>query len=150
MKLSQLKQQYKDSMQGGVGDSTNVDNVCYKQLAIGILVEKEHTNDVMKAMEIAIDHLTETEDYYSTLIKLGLADEKPAINLHKKLYASNVITEEDNLNIAQEEVKALLKSYDGKNVPDDEIHDIADKNKVSVHDLESYIYSLASKYLNNK
>lgn len=86
MKLSYIISKYKDSLQGGKGDNTNIDTLDKKQLAIGILVELEHTNNVIKALEIAIDHVTERKDYYSVLIKSGLADEAPALELYKRLY----------------------------------------------------------------
>lgn len=43
------------------------------QLAKGIKVEKEHTNDLALAREIALDHLNEFPDYYDRLKK---AEEK--------------------------------------------------------------------------
>lgn len=39
------------------------------QLAKGIKVEKEHTNDLALAREIALDHLAEFPDYYDRLAK---------------------------------------------------------------------------------
>jgi len=48
----------------------------------------------------------------------------------------------------KDEVMALLKQYNGKEIPDDKVHAIADKHKVSPHDLESFIYSLASAHVN--
>ena len=48
---------------------------------------------------------------------------------------------------AKDDVTTLLKSYDGKEVPDDKVHTIADKHSISPHDLESYIYSLASAHV---
>ena len=39
------------------------------QLAKGIKVEQEHTNDLDLAREIALDHLNEFPDYYSRLEK---------------------------------------------------------------------------------
>ena len=48
---------------------------------------------------------------------------------------------------AKEETLALLKSYNGKSIPDDKIHAIADKYNMSPHELESYIYSLASAHV---
>jgi hypothetical protein len=39
------------------------------QLAKGIRVEKEHTNDLAMAREIALDHLDEFPDYYDKLSK---------------------------------------------------------------------------------
>ena len=41
-----------------------------KQLAKGIKVEKEHTDDPEKAKEIAKDHLSEFPDYYTRLKKM--------------------------------------------------------------------------------
>lgn len=46
------------------------------ELAMGIAVEMEHTNDRKKSREIALDHLKETPDYYTRLYGSGLADEK--------------------------------------------------------------------------
>jgi len=60
---------------GGKGDLTRPDQVDPAQLATGIQVEMEHTNDPSVAEEIALDHLTEDPEYYTKLIKAGLADE---------------------------------------------------------------------------
>ena len=40
------------------------------QLALGIRVEMEHTDDPREAREIALDHLMELPDYYSRLAKM--------------------------------------------------------------------------------
>ena len=40
------------------------------QLAIGVKVEMEHTTDPALALEIAMRHLCEREDYYALLEKL--------------------------------------------------------------------------------
>jgi len=60
---------------GGVGDNTPTDQVDPNQLSIGVQVEMEHTNDLDIAKEIAMDHLTEDPEYYTKLIKAGLASE---------------------------------------------------------------------------
>ena len=60
---------------GGVGDNTPTDQVDPNQLSIGIQVEMEHTNDPDIAQEIAMDHLTEDPQYYTKLVKAGLASE---------------------------------------------------------------------------
>ncbi len=66
---------------GGVGDTTAPSNVDTKELAIGVQVEMEHTNDPKIATEIAMDHLTEDPEYYSKLVDAGLATEfKPTTN----------------------------------------------------------------------
>lgn len=60
---------------GGKGDLTNPSDVDPTQLSTGIQIEMEHTNDPKIAQEIALDHLTEDPEYYTKLIKAGLADE---------------------------------------------------------------------------
>lgn len=74
-----------DEITGGKGDKTNPEDVDKNELAIGIEVEKEHTNDKKIAQSIALDHLTEKPKYYSLLIKAGIVDEKSALELAKKL-----------------------------------------------------------------
>jgi len=46
------------------------DEVDPKELAMGIEVEKEHTDTVELAEEIALDHLAEIPDYYTRLKKM--------------------------------------------------------------------------------
>lgn len=41
------------------------------ELAAGIEVEKEHTDNPAEAREIALDHLAEFPDYYTRLAKMG-------------------------------------------------------------------------------
>ena len=60
---------------GGVGDKTPTDQVDPNQLSVGVQIEMEHTNDHEIAQEIAMDHLTEDPQYYTKLIKAGLASE---------------------------------------------------------------------------
>lgn len=43
-----------------------------KELIKGIEVEKEHTSSEEEARKIAMDHLAETPDYYSRLLRAGL------------------------------------------------------------------------------
>ena len=86
MKLSKIIQDYKDHLPSETADNTNIDLIDKRQLAVGILVELEHTNDIMKSMTIAIDHLKEYPLYYSKLIECGLIDETPAIEMYEKLY----------------------------------------------------------------
>jgi len=54
-----------------VADKHNVplSQIMY-QLKIGTGVENEHTQDVLLAREIALDHLTELPDYYARLTKM--------------------------------------------------------------------------------
>lgn len=52
---------------GGLADKGSPKDLSQKQLAMGIKVEMEHTNDEAIAREIALDHLTEDPEYYSKL-----------------------------------------------------------------------------------
>lgn len=73
----------------GVGKHKDVpdDKFDAKQLAMGIEVEKEHTNNPAIAKEIAKDHLAELPDYYTRLKKmeedgkkeLGIKDEEEEV-----------------------------------------------------------------------
>lgn len=65
--FDELKLMYKEHLVGGVGDGRNPDEFDQEQLYMGVLVEIEHTDNPMIAMEIAIDHLTELPDYYIRL-----------------------------------------------------------------------------------
>jgi len=62
-------------LKGGVGDATASSTVNPAQLAIGVQVEMEHTNNEKIATEIALDHLTEDPEYYTKLVAAGLAKE---------------------------------------------------------------------------
>ena len=47
-----------------------------KELAIGMKIEMEHTNDKKMAERISLDHLTEMPDYYTRLKKMESEAEK--------------------------------------------------------------------------
>ena len=47
-----------------------------KQLAMGIEIEKEHTDDKEMAKQIALDHLAELPDYYTRLKEMEKQGEK--------------------------------------------------------------------------
>lgn len=64
-----------DVLPGGLADGKNYTEYDPEQLAAGIAVELEHTNDIEMAKEISKDHLEESKDkkgrkggkYYSKL-----------------------------------------------------------------------------------
>jgi hypothetical protein len=83
----------KETLKGGAGDKKTIENIAKKhnvsldyaeqQLAKGIKIESEHTNDIEKQTEIAIDHLFEFIEYYNELEKMETnlkAKEKPMKN----------------------------------------------------------------------
>ena len=67
LKLASMYQA--DKIPGGVGDKAKPSDVDPKQLAKGVKVEMEHTDDKALAREIALDHLSESgnADYYDRL-----------------------------------------------------------------------------------
>lgn len=56
-----------DKIPGGLGDKKKPSDFDQKQLAKGMKVEMEHTDDEDLAREIAMDHLTEDPHYYTKL-----------------------------------------------------------------------------------
>ena len=59
--------EYSDQVPGGKGDKARPPDFPLDQVRKGVEVELEHTDDPYMALEIALDHLTEFEDYYSGL-----------------------------------------------------------------------------------
>jgi hypothetical protein len=62
-----LKSKAKDLIPGGLAEGISYLDFDQEQLAKGIKVEMEHTNDVLVATEIAKDHLVEDAKYYDKL-----------------------------------------------------------------------------------
>lgn len=75
-------------IKGGKADKMTVKDIANKfgvpvskiehQLAMGKKIEHEHTSNMAKATEIAMDHLSEFPDYYTRLIKMEKEAEKHA------------------------------------------------------------------------
>ena len=57
----------KQMLKGGKGDKLTADDVNYYEFTKGWKHELEHTDDIDKAKEIAIDHLAEDPNYYTRL-----------------------------------------------------------------------------------
>jgi len=84
--FKKISQECKDITEEGLSVKENVvpSDVNAEELAMGIQVEYEHTNNEELARKISVDHLTEIPDYYSRLKKmeeeakeeLGISDEE--------------------------------------------------------------------------
>jgi hypothetical protein len=72
-------------MTNGKGKNISPADVDKNQLLVGIAVEKEHSDDSNMQASIALDHLAETPNYYTTLIESGIVDEQEALALAKEL-----------------------------------------------------------------
>lgn len=110
MKLSEFIKQFHYT-NNGIGRNTPIDNIDKKQLLVGIAVEMEHTDNLNVSASIAIDHLTENENYYLILLESGLVDEKKAIQLGQKLL---------NVDVGDSQTNA---SQDAEKQEDDELAD---------------------------
>lgn len=79
---------------GGKADSLSIEDIAKKfnksvdfikkQIELGVEVESEHTNDMERAREIAMDHLSEIPDYYDRLIPMEKKAEKEYLREHIK------------------------------------------------------------------
>ena len=63
-----------DKIPGGLADKKKPSDFDAKKLTAGIKVEMEHTSDKGIATEIAMDHLTEDENYYDKLKEIEKQD----------------------------------------------------------------------------
>ena len=61
---------FKEKMNGGYADGKAITNYDLTQLIEGIKWEREHTNDSLLALEMAMDHLERIADYYSHLTRM--------------------------------------------------------------------------------
>lgn len=77
-----------EHLQGGLADNCSIKDIAEKhnvpvkdimlQLAKGVSVEKEHTNDISIAKEVAMDHLFENPRYYTELSNMEANMKKQA------------------------------------------------------------------------
>ena len=61
-----------DKIPGGLADDKQPFEFDSEQLAMGLMVEMEHTDDPKIALEIAMDHLVERSDYYKRLSEIEI------------------------------------------------------------------------------
>jgi hypothetical protein len=65
--ISAFRTALEDQIEGGLADEAKPTDFDIRSLLKGILVELEHTDNPMTAMEIAMDHLAEHAEYYDAL-----------------------------------------------------------------------------------
>jgi hypothetical protein len=68
--------EWKDLIPGGKADGNAPADYPKDQIEMGMKVEKEHTKDPKTAVEIAMDHLEEFDDYYDRLEEMEAEAEK--------------------------------------------------------------------------
>ena len=62
---------FKDRLKGGRADGKPITKYDLKELLEGIKFEREHTDDSLLALEMAMDHLETVPDYYSRHHKMN-------------------------------------------------------------------------------
>ena len=73
MKLKEaFTEDWEDKMMGGLADKKSPEDFDQQVLMKGIHEELEHTGNIMTALEIAMDHLTEDLEYYDKLAQAGI------------------------------------------------------------------------------
>jgi len=76
---------YREQLKGGRADGKDITQYDLYQLIMGIKVEREHTTDKYRALEITMDHLEEFPDYYTRLKEMEeTAEEEAAEEARKK------------------------------------------------------------------
>ena len=126
-----------DLIPGGIGDNLNSSYFDKTQLKIGAMVELEHTNDKMKAIEIAKDHLKEDPQYYTKLYQAGLVDEPKAIAYIKKqgveesakMKFDRILSEEISNYLIELEFNKQVKYDMAKSVYRDEIKNLDEEKR---------------------
>lgn len=63
-------EEWQDQIPGGLADQRTPGEFDGFALAKGVWVEREHTDDFYKALEISMDHLSESPRYYDELEKM--------------------------------------------------------------------------------
>ena len=99
------KQSFKEEqeLEGGLGDKMTLKKLAKKhdvslsnlvdEFTMGVDVEKEHTNNSKKAMEIAMDHLTEDPTYYTNLKSIEKKGDRPVSA--KKQFSKDLQSDKD-------------------------------------------------------
>jgi len=99
----------------GKASNYDIHDADKNELLVGIFVELEHGSDINKAASIALDHLFEKSNYYTQLIKAGIADEKKALELAKKYLNisddNKPMTDNDLVNILTGQKPLNTKDY---------------------------------------
>lgn len=98
-------------LKGGKGDKLTADDVNYHEFQKGWKHELEHTDDIEKAKEIALDHLAEDPMYYTRLDMVEYqAKKKNRTDVHLDVKKDQM----KDPNNQMEKVKKITTSKSGK------------------------------------
>ncbi len=115
----QLSKSLTDKMPGGVADNMTPELFDQEQLAIGTMLELEHTDDPELAREIAMDHLAEDPDYYKdetknkSLEKEQLSESKEELDPSESVL-NNTILDKGGMSAQVKSIRTHRKLIPGE------------------------------------
>lgn len=106
-----LNEGAKQKIKGGKGDKLTPDQVNYYEFTKGWKHELEHTDDIDKAKEIALDHLAEDPNYYTRLdmIEFKAKKKKGRADLPVEVKKKNFVDKDNQMKNAPKK-KGVKKS----------------------------------------
>jgi len=149
-KGTRKSERWEDRLPGGLADNKKPSDFDSGQLAMGIEVEMEHTDDVKTATEIAMDHLTEDPKYYDKLKEVE--SKHKSKKLEKALTAGSgmggapsswtqgrALSSEDMGTGGKKSRKKWIKNctYDGKDMMIEKLSKPGSKRKMKKHSKKS-------------
>jgi hypothetical protein len=102
-----------EHLKGGKGDGKQDVEFDPKELAMGVEVEREHTNNALTAKEIAKDHLSEIPDYYTRLKNMEAQADTPADEPKPEDNAPEDVQEEAKESKEEWRLQATSPSLEG-------------------------------------
>jgi len=105
-----------NKLKGGKGDKLDADHVNYHEFTKGWKHELEHTDDIDKAKEIALDHLAEDPNYYTRLDMIEYqADKSKKKTAPKKTKENEMVDKENQMTpLDKKKAKPNVKAGLGK------------------------------------
>lgn len=136
-KLLKIIKDYTGKLKGGRADNKNPKDFNQKQLLKGMEVEFEHTDDPSIAIEIAMDHLMEDNEYYIKLAKMENSEVKKVKNalvLPQVYYGLHMVEgvahymppgeEEYTIFVGEKAIKEMNGSFVGRPVYVNHVDDV--------------------------
>ena len=101
-----------NKLKGGKGDKLDADHVNYHEFTKGWKHELEHTDDIDKAKEIALDHIAEDPNYYTRLdmVEYQAEKSKKKTAAKKTKEGAMVDTENQMTPVDKKKVKSNVKA----------------------------------------
>jgi len=107
--IEKIKGDFEEQIPGGKGEGKCIDDFDFFALLKGVLVELEHTDDPMLALEITMDHLSESPEYYDYLD-----------DMEEQMISDGAMEEEDEEESEDEEIEKEVEEEDKDDDEDEE------------------------------